>query len=911
MALTTGKIIKHTLLPGLFPRLKNFATSGFSHIAYYIALVYAMVGLIPQNHAYLAAENFEKFGIRHVIAQAANNLQYTRKNIDQIIMFFTVIAGLALIIMQFILLGISFLASEPALAFGLPINTLFANPNGLAGSPGPEQDIAFIILDRVFGMTGIFESCVSTGVPCKDSKGLPIPGTSPAFPFPVHEALHNMLQFYSLGMLFIGAWVLIYFIITIIGETATSGTPFGRRFNKGWVPIRVVAFFALLIPLNIGSTNEGMNGAQIITLYVAKHGSNFATNGWLHFNNALTVTYMGDQQSLIATPNIPELGSLNQFILTAKTCAITQGYNNDETIIPYIVRPTPPNYTATAPSGAPPNGTAPYLDALEFSTATFDTALKFSLNSNMTLRIGTAGKDTDGDGIIDEHMRYSGNIFPTCGEMVIPVNDIVEPGALLIGEAYFTILQEMWSDPDTTNVATCIADTRFNKTLNYNPACTPLPDISFAQAENEKYKQKIQDAVDAGVQEQKDNADFTNPTEIIEKGWGGAAIWYNRVAKMNGAVTGAILNLPRATKLPHVLEEAYKKRLAESATVSGISRYSLQVGEKNMLTLDNNMDLTHAAIYEAYTFWGEENLTATTQNTKTGNFFIDFINLALGTHGIFEMRDNPDIHPLAQLTSLGKGMIDSVIRNFGGALAGSAASGILGVLDELPAQLATIGSSFLFTLVYTGIGIAVILYYILPLLPFIYFFFAISGWIKSIFEAIVAMPLWALAHLRIDGDGLPGPAASNGYFLLLEIFLRPILILFGLLASISIFSALVYILNNIFDLVVSNAGGFDIQEATSVSLTSLEFLRAPVDEFFFTAVYAILCYLIGLGCFKLIDQIPNQILRWAGGSVKTFQEEAGDPAGKLTNNVYKGSLLISNQIKGATQGDLAIIATLS
>ena len=54
-------------------------------------------------------------------------------------------------------------------------------------------------------------------------------------------------------------------------------------------------------------------------------------------------------------------------------------------------------------------------------------------------------------------------------------------------------------------------------------------------------------------------------------------------------------------------------------------------------------------------------------------------------------------------------------------------------------------------------------------MPFIYFFFALAGWIKSIFEAVVAMPLRALAHLRIDGEGLPGPGATNGYFLLLEI----------------------------------------------------------------------------------------------------------------------------------------------
>ena len=192
--------------------------------------------------------------------------------------------------------------------------------------------------------------------------------------------------------------------------------------------------------------------------------------------------------------------------------------------------------------------------------------------------------------------------------------------------------------------------------------------------------------------------------------------------------------------------------------------------------------------------------------------------------------------------------------------------------------------------------------------------FAVSGWVKSIFEAVVAVPLWALAHIRIDGEGIPGQDAANGYFLLLEIFLRPILILFGLIASISIFGALVGTLNNIFDLVVPNVTGFSTAaensaaKAASKIPTAVESYRGAIDQFFFTAMYAIICYIMGLSCFKLIDLIPNNILRWIGSTVATFQENAGDPAGQLTNNVYRGTTLVANQVRGATQSDLAVIA---
>lgn len=896
-------IAKYALLPGLIPRIFALFSSGFGHVAYYIALVYAMVRLIPADHPYLNPQNFGKFGIRHVIAQAAENIEFSWKNADKIIIFTTVIIGLILIIMQFLLLGLALIASQPAMA-SFSVNALFSNP-GVSGSLGPSQDIAFILLDKVFGMQGIFESCVSTAAACENTRGVAIPGANVQYPYPMHLALHDMFQFYSMGILFIAAWVLIYFVITIVAETSMTGTPFGRRFNKGWVPIRIVVFFGLLIPL--GGTHAGMNGAQIITFWVAKHGSNFATNGWAHFNSSLTTTYLGEQQSLIAEPNPPELNTINQFILTAKTCVFAEEFHaqtsrsNQNPIRPYIVRPSPPTYASAAPLG-----TTSHPDAMEFMGATFTQARNFSLGGNMTLRIGRTGRDTNGDGVINEFNQYSGNVEPTCGEILIPASNIVEPGAVYIAEEYFKMLQEMWQASDTLDVATCLVEEGMNINLNHDPDCTDLPNKDYAKTQNETYRKKIKEIIADGVNEQRGNGDFSVPTEVLEKGWGGAAIWFNRVAQMNGAVTSAAFNLPAPIKLADVLEQAMKKRARQSQNVSGTNRYSLNLPNGEILELGDRREIVHVPVYNAYMFWGEANQSVTPQ---TGNFVIDSINYLLGTHGIFTMRKNADIHPLAQLTALGKGMIDAVVRNAGFALAGAGVSGLLGLIDALPQELAKIGSGFFFSMVTVSIGIAVILFFILPLIPFIYFFFAISSWLKSIFEAIVAMPLWALSHLRIDGDGLPGPAASNGYFLLLEIFIRPILILFGLLASINIFSALVFTLNTIFDQVV-NVGGFD-HETAKANATMLENLTSSIDEFFFTAMYAIICYILGLACFKLIDQIPNQILRWAGASVATFQEQAGDPAGQLTNNVYKGSLLISNQVRGATQSDLAVIANLS
>ena len=126
------------------------------------------------------------------------------------------------------------------------------------------------------------------------------------------------------------------------------------------------------------------------------------------------------------------------------------------------------------------------------------------------------------------------------------------------------------------------------------------------------------------------------------------------------------------------------------------------------------------------------------------------------------------------------------------------------VFDRIIPGLVTPSADFILSTAFVGLTAGLVLYYIVPFLPFIYFFFAVATWVKSIFEAMVGVPLWALAHLRIDGEGLPGNSAANGYFLILEIFLRPILTIFGLIAATLIFTAQVRVLHFLWQIVTEN-----------------------------------------------------------------------------------------------------------
>lgn len=921
MATRTVDILKYSLLPGILPRLAGIFRSGFFHTAFLVAVIYQSVRLLPPNHPYLEPRNFGRFGIRHVIAAAAQNLEFRRKNLDQIFIFFLILGGLALLALQFVLLIVAVIAQQPAYALSLlTTGSLFNNPNAATGAAGPEQDIAFILLDRVFGVQGIFGSCISnTGVSCTDLQGNNLSSTPTTYPFPFHLALHQMLKFYSYGIVLVGILVIIYFATTIVAEAARTGTAFGQRFNRAWMPIRLIAFFALIMPISHGTAREGLNPAQIITLYAAKYGSNFATNAWGRFNQGLSTAHLAQQKEIVAKPNIPEINGLLQFLYVANTCraAYNIGYGQSHWIKAYLVRSPPSSgFTTTV------NGTAPTLNAIEFESTGYAQAEDFSLRGNITIRFGTLGTTDPNTGkLYPEYNRYKGNVKPYCGDLLLQISSLTEPGALSIQESYYNLVKDIWKDPDFMKQGECLV--RQNTPYNQDPACNNLPDTVFSESKIVTYKTNLETAVTNGVNAQLASGDFGNTADLVKRGWAGGAIWYNRIAAMNGAVTTAAFNLPKPESLPLLMDAAISSNKKQNQFLGISEQFNQNMADitgKNVLLdiSDKDRELL-VPMKKAFDFWAQEGEQQGGHYKRpSGNVVIDFINNTLGTSGVFEMRKNTNVHPLAQLSALGKGMMDAALRNAVYATAGAVGGNAANYLEPFVGDLAKAGSSFLFSMVSVTIGLAIILYYVLPLLPFIYFLFAVSGWVKSIFEAMVAMPLWALAHLRIDGEGLPGPAATQGYFLLTEIFLRPILILFGFLASIGIFSALVSVLNQIFDLVVANTGGADRELEAAISAgtgpagvtAKIDFVRNAIDVFFYTCVYAVLCYIMGLSCFKLVDQIPNNIMRWMGVSVATFQENAGDPAGALTSKIYKGSVLLNSQVTGNVRGDLAVLASI-
>src|SRR6185369_11768733 len=139
----------------------------------------------------------------------------------------------------------------------------------------------------------------------------------------------------------------------------------------------------------------------------------------------------------------------------------------------------------------------------------------------------------------------------------------------------------------------------------------------------------------------------------------------------------------------------------------------------------------------------------------------------------------------------------------------------------------------------------VLLGFIVPLIPFIRFAFSIMTWLGTLIEAMVCIPFFALGHLTPKGEGFTGPNARQGYYLIFQIFLRPVLCIFGLIASMMLFYVMAKFMNSMYYEAVSGIGVF--------SGPAMQFMQ----KFVFSILYAATIYICANTSFKMMEQIPK------------------------------------------------------
>lgn len=840
-------VLKYSLLPGIVPQIKELTRGGFGYLAYLMAMVYYTVRILPENHPYLKSESLGQFGIRDVITTAANRVHFSRKNIDQIVIFFAILSAVVILFLQ-IISFVFFMLSGDAFA-----QSVFALPEG-----NIETDIAYHLMREVFGIPDMFGELENGRTA-------------------LHQAFHTLLNFYNLAILLVAVLVFIYYVIVVVGETAQTGVPFGKRFSHIYAPIRLVIAVGLLVPLNYG-----LNGSQYVTLYAAKIGTNFASNAWINFNQVVENPTGQENASLIATTEAPDVTGLVGSMAVAITCreayAVQRALASDIRMYQIEADGSPTEVTS---------GTAQINDA----------------NGNRDIQL-VMGAPNNSE--VLEVVPYCGSINVPSVSSLQAASDGSNPGNLQ--RQYIELVIGLWNDTRLSEIGRNFANSQYGGFGRGGGATgTYHPDSSERTEKIREYQTMVTTIIDEHYKSARDETDLTMRDETKKLGWGAAGIWYNRIAQVNGAYTVATYNVPVSNQFPKVQEEILEDKKRSDSSFNNCNAFEPNFADNKKGSNNNGQVDTYfgRVLHDAHVYWN------CNHTRNAANFIIDTISLVFGLEGLISIRDKAqaagvdangnvatvdvEIHPLAKLSALGRGLVENAIRSVGFAMGAGALGGALSILSPQAGESAQAASAMMVSIATIGLSVGFTTYYILPFLPFIYFFFALGSWVKSIFEAMVGAPLWALSHLRIDGDGLSGRMAGDGYFLIFEIFLRPILTICGLLGGMAVFTAMANILNDIFDLVVLNTGGVNLEEAKETGHA-----RSAIDIFFFTCLYAIILYMIALSSFKMINLVPNGILRWIGTGAKGFSDGQDDPAGNLTQYAAIGGAQIGGKVAQAS-----------
>lgn len=173
-----------------------------------------------------------------------------------------------------------------------------------------------------------------------------------------------------------------------------------------------------------------------------------------------------------------------------------------------------------------------------------------------------------------------------------------------------------------------------------------------------------------------------------------------------------------------------------------------------------------------------------------------------------------------------------------------------------------------------GAGILIGLY--LPLVPYLVFSFTAFGWFMAVVEAIVAAPVVALG-LASPGGATLGKA-SSAVLILTNVFLRPSLMVIGLVIAIFLLKATINMVN------------FSFAKTLEASVASIGLFGCVA----IICLYGGIVITIVHECFSLIYILPDKIIRWIGGQAEhsTVKEKVQEVKGAVEKGGEQGSSLM-------------------
>ncbi len=688
----------------------------------------------------------------------------------------------------------------------------------------PCPDVTIGILTKVFGP--IITSLVN--------------GTDPnAAPTTMH-VLASTIGFFNSGLLVVASLIITYVAVMGAINTANDGEAMGRSWSAFATPLRIVAGGAVLLP-----SASGYSFIQMLVLMISLWSVGFA--------NGIYKVGMG-------------VGLMKPDGIVSSTYSAGSYYG---------MRQFAKDYLATAYCAKTANTV--YQDSIgnpEVETAAPDKVLVVN------------GKTVEHYYFKDRNpvTNLAGG-DPVCGTIVMTK---YVANTSIVGDASGT-----HQALDAMRVALMTA--KWNATINLKVAIeqwvalwpNTLDDPAWNAVQSKKFNELVataenqvgaqiaaqmtgaNPAVTAGVQSFLD-------TLTIE-GWGMMGGYYQRVALMRSRLAN-ITSEPVATSTPPAMsglpddDRADVLRGSVEAVTEAIIKKSENLGNgytpaatikpediASFIPKNTNSEFSVGAISEdaggklaLMVNQAMQQITNTAIGSGSG---VDAVTrMKLTGDKIAEFRMDLWQAKAAVLTAIAAARVAAGILNSAKVLgSGVDPTGIVTPLWDwfmaVPNQILTDMAEYASILAfYFGV--------LLPSLPYTIFMITVVGWILAVFQSVIAAPLWAIMHMRPSQTFVGSD--TQGYPLLLALFVRPSLAVVGLFAAMLIADPVVDYIAKAF---------FAMRGDVVVSTGLLGSAAAFYSFFWWCSVFGLLLLPVLYMIYGLPQVLPDAVLKWLGSGL--------------------------------------------
>jgi len=678
------------------------------------------------------------------------------------------------------------------------------------------------------------------------------------------ELLGTLFKVFNTTVLALGSLIVTYTTVASILMTAHEGEALGKKFHTMWIPIRTVMGIAALIP-----TATGYSYLQIGLMWIIIQGVGAADTLW-----STTVDYVASGQSTI--PNPPggvnpllqsQLGQLFQGLVCQAAVRAKYGsgyFCSDNSSNPFCTANDTLSIvpgSSQVKNGVYQMGPGGVCGSLTLGDSTEVGQAKNQAFSQIVSTFGTLANQFVG-------IDYAYTVF-----LNTPAGTPPSPPSWVTDYCNANNLSGALCDPQTFS-----SDFPVPSPTNANESKRTVTDLywqyglstiaggNFLSTAASLYTGLVGAAMTTS------NSSNNLLKEVQEQakstGWIFAGSYFYYLAKANNKIetnVGSIpVNMPDIASLPKQPEKALTP--ATQTLVDFIAESSAPGQDLGVGTACNSKKFAafNPACRAIVEYW-LRNLSGSSRANITQN-------------------------PVITAQGFGDRLLSvvtwSVITLFTINLLGGIAGGVWLGVGPLVAAAVTFSQTLVpiamfFLFIILGLGLTLAVY--TPMIPYILFTFGAINWLIATIETMIAAPLVAIGLLHPEGHEMWGQA-EKALMLILNIFLRPTLMVFGMIAGMLMSFTVVMMINyaflNVVHMVSPNSGVLEI--------------------IFFMVLYTILFTTAMNKCFDLIHLIPDKTMRWIGGGAEQFGEAGG--LEKISGAMEKGGTKAESGIGGGVTG---------